>query len=548
MRLRRVAVIVAVLCVALAAGLVPAASQGADEDLEAIVCAVDPELLQRTWRGYRPDRSGNIQILTPEPDFIGQGGLPHSGPWDYIADVPFVWYGPGHIAAAGDIDRRVTLADLAPTQAELLDFAFDAPDGTVLDEALLPASERTEPPRLLVVVVWDGTGDVSLDEWPDAWPVLKGLAAEGTSYTDAEVGSSPPSTAQIHATMGTGAFTRTHGMIGHHFRIGPEMVAPWDLGSRFLGAPTLGDLYDRALDNEPVVGTVGMVDLHLGMMSHGSLWGGGDRDIAVLRQQGKPTAIGNDGVGWVLNPVVGPFYDLPDYVNDLPPITAYFDEVDRADGRQDGLWLDEPIEDAKSLFGFHTPARIPFQQRVIAEVVRREGFGADETPDMLFLNYKLTDEVGHIHTLNSEYMRDAIAAQDDALGDLVEQLDEEVGEGRWVVAVTADHGHTPDPEISGATAISPGKVAEAVNLEFDTDGDDVDLVAFTQPTMMHLDVAELQEQGATLEDVSRFIMTLRKRDVMSDQWPAAADQLDDPAFEAAFPSTMLETLACVPRD
>jgi len=167
---------------------------------------------------------------------------------------------------------------------------------------------------------------------------------------------------------------------------------------------------------------------------------------------------------------------------------------------------------------------------------------------MLFLNYKLTDEVGHIHTLNSEYMRDAIAAQDDALGDLVEQLDEEVGEGRWVVAVTADHGHTPDPEISGATAISPGKVAEAVNLEFDKDGDDVDLVAFTQPTMMHLDVAELQEQGATLEDVSRFIMTLRKRDVMSDQWPAAADQLDDPAFEAAFPSTMLETLACVPRD
>lgn len=545
---RRAVVVGTVLAATLTAGLVPASSQGADDDIAAAVCAVDPELLERTWRGYRPDRSGNIQLLTPEPDFIGQGGLPHSGPWDYIADVPYVWYGPGYIAPAGEIDRRVTLADLAPTQAELLGFPFDAPDGTVLEEALVPSAERSEPPRLLVVVVWDGAGDVSLEEWPDAWPVLKGLAERGTAYTDAEVGSSPPSTAQIHATMGTGAFTRTHGMIGHHFRIGPKMVAPWDLGSRFLGAPTLADLYDRAMGNEPVVGTVGMVDLHLGMMSHGSLWGGGDRDIAILRQQGKPTAIGNDGVGWVLNPVVGPFYELPDYVNDLPPIIAYFDDVDRADGRQDGLWLDEPIDDPKSLYGFHTPARIPFQQRAIEEVVRREGFGADGTPDLLFLNYKLTDEVGHIHTLNSEYMRDAIAAQDAALGELVAQLDEEVGEGRWVVTVTSDHGHTPDPDVSGATAISPGKVADAVNAEFDTDGDATKVVAFTQPTMMHVDVAELEEQGATLEDVARFIMTLTKGDVRSDQWPGPSAEFGDPAFEAAFPSTMLETLPCVPRD
>jgi len=425
---RRLAVLMVVLAGSLGVGLTPATSQNADDDLEAVVCAVDPELLQRTWRGYRPDRSGNIQLLTLEPDFIGQGGLPHSGPWDYIADVPLVWYGPGHIAPAGDVDRRVTLADLAPTQAELLGFDFAAPDGTVLEEALLPADERVAPPKLLVVVVWDGAGDVVLDEWPDAWPVLEGLAAAGTAYTDAEVGSSPPSTAQIHATMGTGAFTRTHGMIGHHFRIGPNLVAPWDLGSRFLGAPTLADLYDRAMDNEPVVGTVGMVDLHLGMMSHGSLWGGGDRDIAVLRQQGKPSALGSDGVGWVLNPQVEPYYELPAYLNDLPPISSYFDEVDRADGRQDGLWHEEPIDDARTLFGFHTPARIPFQQRAVEEVVRREGFGTDETPDLLFLNYKLTDEVGHIHTLNSEYMRDSVRAQDEALGDLVGLLDEVVGE------------------------------------------------------------------------------------------------------------------------
>jgi predicted AlkP superfamily pyrophosphatase or phosphodiesterase len=145
-------------------------------------------------------------------------------------------------------------------------------------------------------------------------------------------------------------------------------------------------------------------------------------------------------------------------------------------------------------------------------------------------------------------MRDAVMAQDHALGELVTLLDEEVGSGGYVIAVTSDHGHTPDPEVSGATAISPPKIADAVGARFDTDGDDVKVVEFTQPTMMHIDTAELEEQGATLEDVSRFILTLTKRQVLSPQWPGPVDELDDLAFEAAYPSSWLETLSCVPRD
>ena len=47
--------------------------------------------------------------------------------------------------------------------------------------------------------------------------------------------------------------------------------------------PTLADVYDRAMDNEPVVGIVGTVDIHFGMLGHGSFFGGGDRDIALTR-------------------------------------------------------------------------------------------------------------------------------------------------------------------------------------------------------------------------------------------------------------------------
>ncbi|MDF2753824.1 MAG: hypothetical protein K0S82_2207, partial [Gaiellaceae bacterium] len=156
------------------------------------ICAIPPVLLERTLHGHREDRAGEIQLLTREPDFVGHAGLPHSGPWDYVGQVPLLWYGPGYVPATGPIDRRVTLADLAPTQAELLGFDFDAPDGEPLLDALVPREDRPEPPALMVVLVWDGAGNNVLAEHPDAWPNLRALMDEGVWYTRAEVGSSPP--------------------------------------------------------------------------------------------------------------------------------------------------------------------------------------------------------------------------------------------------------------------------------------------------------------------------------------------------------------------
>ena len=42
--------------------------------------------------------------------------------------------------------------------------------------------------------------------------------------------------------------------------------------------------------------------------------------------------------------------------------------------------------------------------------MRREGFGADDVPDLLYINYKLTDEIGHTDSMNSVEMSDAVRA------------------------------------------------------------------------------------------------------------------------------------------
>ncbi|MET0800636.1 MAG: alkaline phosphatase family protein [Actinomycetota bacterium] len=515
--------------------------QGLERHLMDTACSAPTELLVRTWRGHRADRSGDLELLTREPDFVGHGGLPHSGPWDYVADVPLLLYGPGHIAARGVVDRPVTLADVAPTQGELVGFPFDAPDGEPLTEALVPADR----PKLVVVVVWDGAGRDVLDAWPKAWPELRGLIDRGTWYEHAEVGSSPPSTAQIHATIGTGAFSRTHGLVAHTLRIGDRLTDPWEAGSRYLTAATFADLYDRHEGNRPIVGTLATVAIQLGMMSHGSLWGGGDRDIAVLREREGAATLGAEGISWNLTSNVAPYYRLPAYVNDLPPITDYFEETDRQDGRVDGRWHDLHLDGARAEEALLTPARIPFQTRLIGEVIDREGFGDDDTPDLLFINYKLIDEIGHAYSMNSVEMRDSIEAQDADLPKLIDLLNEHVGDGEWAMALTADHGHTPDPEVSGAAVISPTAVADVIQAEFDHDEDDTRIVEFTQPTHVFVDRDEMAENGATLEEIAAFLLTVTKGDVEGGQYPVSADVAHEPAFLTVYPSTMLDDLPCL---
>ncbi len=86
-------------------------------------------------------------------------------------------------------------------------------------------------------------------------------------------------------------------------------------------------------------------------------------------------------------------------------------------------------------------------------------------------------------------------------------LDREVGKGDWVLALTADHASMPDPAVSGGFQISTGPMQQAINEEFDSDGDDVAIVDLMQPTQAFLNVGELKQNGSTVDDVARFMMT-----------------------------------------
>jgi Type I phosphodiesterase / nucleotide pyrophosphatase len=513
----------------------------AADSLEAITCALPHEWLLRTWRGYQADRSAEIQILPVEPNFVGSG-LPHVGPWDYAQDIPMFWYGPGHVAPVGVVERPVTLAGIAPTQAELLGFPFSTPDGSPMQEAVVG---NPTPPKLIVTIVWDAAGRNVLDRWPNDWPYLESLIPDGAWYERATVGTSPTSTAQTHATIGTGTFPDDHGIVAHKLRIGDELTTPWAEGPAYLMDPTLADLYDVAMDNEPVVGELGTVSIHLGMLGHGAMWGGGDQDIAVIRELVGAETLGAEGFEWNLTPVLQPYYRFPDYLDEVGGFEQDVREVDAADGQIDGRWRENDIE--LLLGGFDTPARIPYQTRVLTELIEREGFGDDDVPDLLFVNFKMIDYISHVWTVNSPEMQDAVRSQDEQLEVLIDSLNEIVGEGEWVLALTADHGSLPDPKVTGAFQIAGEPLASDINTTFDTDGDQTRIVELVQPTQIFVNEAELRQNGHTLHEVSEWILGRTKGETALPDAMVPPGEAGDPVFQAAFPSELMSSLPCLPE-
>jgi hypothetical protein len=180
-------------------------------------------------------------------------------------------------------------------------------------------------------------------------------------------------------------------------------------------------------------------------------------------------------------------------------------------------------------------------------MIRREGFGADDTPDLLYVNYKMIDYISHVWTVNSPEMQDAVEGQDASLETFVDFLNATVGEGQWAMVLTADHGSIPDPKVTGAFQIAATPIQAGINARFDTDGDETHIVQLIQPTQIFVNQAELRQNGHTLEEVSEWILGLTKGQTAQPGVSVPADQADDLVFQAAFPSKMMRHLPCLPE-
>jgi hypothetical protein len=112
---------------------------------------------------------------------------------------------------------------------------------------------------------------------------------------------------------------------------------------------------------------------------------------------------------------------------------------------------------------------------VAASLVESYGLGRRDAVDFLGVSFPAADKVGHDFGPESHELQDTLIRLDRTLGTLLSALDRLVGRERYVLALSADHGVAPVPEQRIAAGEAGGRVAlatvaDAVNTALTTAG------------------------------------------------------------------------------
>jgi len=504
-------------------------------DLDAMASAVGRVPLSRVQRGYFPGRSGDLQLVL-EPwntsNYPNESlDLLHDDPrsshamaWGYLDRVPITVYAPGIVTRPETRDEEVSLADLAPTTAKLMGFDFPARDGAPLPGVPAP----TRPPKVIVTFVIDGGGWNVYTHWNRAWPNLRRLMGKSIVYRNAFMGSFPTVTASAHATIGTGAFPRHHGISGHNVRYkGKVGKAYGDIGHAdpsYIAVPTLADAWNDHTGDRAWVGEIGYQIWHVGMLGRG-----GHRPTGNL-----PVAIYFDELGtkdWQSqNPEL---YRMPSGMPAPATLTNYLTQygelgLENKSGRR--LCCSPPI--------------IHYQGDVVANAFDTEPIGQGDATSLLYVNYKMPDYTGHVYNFLRPEEERAIRHVDIELGRLVRILETRFKPGEFALIVTADHGQCPLVDTAGGVRLDPIQLQNDVERAF---GRSVfGLVQGVFPSEVYLDGSALWDAGVTRDEVAAFLRDYRYRDnVGSYLRPNAIDRtrMNRPEFAAVFSTDYIRRLS-----
>lgn len=445
--------------------------------------------LERVARAYYPGRTGQIVVVPKEGHFITRREptvkYMHGSPWDYDARIPFFFYGPAFIRA-GTFPDAVTQQDMAPTLASLLGAAMPGTSaGRSLRSILKPAAAR---PRLIVLAVLDGMRLDYFERHAAALPTLDRLRRQGAWFSNARVNYLPTITGVAHATIATGADPRVHGIAGNSFfdRVTAKATDSYaGLSPRRLMALTVADVWNLQTDGRAVIiGQGSIARAALPLAGHGACQVNGHPVIAV--------SYNLESGGWETNPEC---YRLPDYLKDANARGLW-------EG-SNGLWMGHPIASPDHVRGSALFSK--FETDALSLMIEREPLGSDDTTDLLFVNLKTPDFVGHRYGPDSPELREALAALDRDLTRVIAALNAKVGRDRYVVAVTADHGMPAEPDTRmGRERHYADDVVKLIHHAFDPQ---MSLVTHYEPENGQIAIApgRLRELGLDLDTLARFL-------------------------------------------
>jgi len=342
-------------------------------------------------------------------------------------------------------------------------------------------------PKLVVLLVVDQMRADYVDKFLPQWTGgLKRLVDEGAWFRDAAYPYAATETCVGHATISTGAFPATHGMVAN---------AWWDRKEQKMVTCTS--------DPDPNVKNIG----YAGATPKGAdtAWrmavpsfaeelkfqtSGATRIVTFsLKARAALTMAGHkadaatwfDNGAWVTSSVYGTQPFIEDQAKSHPA-KADFGKTWSLSLPEKAYWYGEkafgavPPEGWELTFphplrgkaGVSVPdadfynqwACSPYADTALTELAVKAvdslKLGNSSGTDFLAIGYSSVDIVGHAFGPRSREIQDILIRLDKDLANLFAHLDQKVGRGNYVVALSADHGVVPIPEDMQKTGADAG--------------------------------------------------------------------------------------------
>jgi predicted AlkP superfamily pyrophosphatase or phosphodiesterase len=347
------------------------------------------------------------------------------------------------------------------------------------------AAKKAAPiarPKLVVMIVVDQMRADYVDKFRSQWTGgLKRLLDQGAWFREAAYPYASTQTCPGHATVSTGALPASHGMVAN---------AWWDRDAQKMVTCTSDDnVKNVAYAGATTKGGDSAVRMRLPAFAEElKFQQGGTVAVATfsLKARAAITLAGHMQPGpearetvlwfdpstgcWVTSDYYGTSAFAEEYIKQHPvkedygktwspslPQTAYFYEKEATGAATVAGWnrtFPHPLRgkggtDAPDETFYHQWETSPFAdtyltQMAEAAVTALELWNTGET-DYLGVSYSSVDYVGHTFGPRSWEIQDILVRLDKDLGELFTHLDQKVGRGKYVVALTGDHGVAPIP-------------------------------------------------------------------------------------------------------
>jgi hypothetical protein len=370
-----------------------------------------------------------------------------------------------------------------------------------------------EPPkvRLAVLIVFDQMRGDYLDRWLDLFGKdgFRRLLDEGTSFQNCHYPYAMTATGPGHASLLSGCSPQTHGIIGNNWYdrqtgarvycasypryerlppLPPEPAKPdpaddkkkedaeekpppgYGAPVRLL-APTVGDVLRDASPKSKIVG-LSLKDrsalLPVGQKPDACYWFDKGQFVTstFYRDRLHAWASKFNEERTVDRWFRGQWKKLRsdiDYAEHSGPDIA----AGEGKGTDQGIDFPHPFGKEKKIGKdyYAALANSPFGNQILLDfafqAIEGEQLGQDDIPDLLTLSFSSNDLVGHTWGPDSQEVLDVTLRSDLIIRDLLAFLDAKVGKGRYVIALSADHGICPVPEKVTAAGRTAGRMKAA---------------------------------------------------------------------------------------